>query len=406
MSPAGHLHRPLHPDSFGDAMRTRSETDTGRSQETEREPSADPADAEARASAARASRQAPEQLLQQEALRISQSASRSLPAGESALGGRSQFGLDLSIRPYLVLLLRYRILIIASIILTVALSVTRVLISPRMYVGKATILPSGDQSGAGVMGLLAGITGSPPMGSLVEDNSSMLFPTILESRAVGLEVLKAHYKFQMDGQAVDKTLEEYLQAENTDQALKFLEAIRAFDVNKETGVITVSARTPYPELSAQIVDHFLDNLERLNLEMHREAARQNHVFMEERQTQSLKELSEAEDRLAQFQEGNVRINAADLALEQLRLQRDVQLKQTVYTTLTSQEQVARIEEAKDLTVVKVLDRAEVPKLPEPIPKVSTLAIGLIAGTLLAVMAVAGIEVFHYLRREWLLCLSR
>jgi uncharacterized protein involved in exopolysaccharide biosynthesis len=240
----------------------------------------------------------------------------------------------------------------------------------------------------------------------VEDNSSLLFPTILESRVVGLEVLKARYQFQMDGQAADKTLEEYLQAENTDQALKFLEAIRAFDVNKESGVITLSARTPYPELSAQIVNHFLDNLERLNLEMHREEATQNRKFMQDRQDQSLKELNEAEEKLADFQAGNVRINSADLALEQLRLQRDVQLKQTVYTTLTSQEQVARIEEAKDLAVVKVLDRAEVPKLPVPIPKVSTLAIGLIAGTLLAVMAVAGIEIFHYLRREWLLCMGR
>jgi uncharacterized protein involved in exopolysaccharide biosynthesis len=358
---------------------------------------------DAHAAAARATRPSAEQLLQQEALRISQTASRSQVGGEAALGGPA---LSLSIRPYLHLLLRYRVLILACIVVTVALTVTRILIAPRMYVAKATILPSGNQTGAGVMGLLAGITGAPPMGALVEDNSSLLFPTILESRVVGLEVLKARYQFQMDGQAADKTLEEYLQAENTDQALKFLEAIRAFDVNKESGVITLSARTPYPELSAQIVNHFLDNLERLNLEMHREEATQNRKFMQDRQDQSLKELNEAEEKLADFQAGNVRINSADLALEQLRLQRDVQLKQTVYTTLTSQEQVARIEEAKDLAVVKVLDRAEVPKLPVPIPKVSTLAIGLIAGTLLAVMAVAGIEIFHYLRREWLLCMGR
>ena len=234
----------------------------------------------------------------------------------------------------------------------------------------------------------------------------MLFPTILESRVVGLEVLNARYQFHMDGQAVDKTLEEYLQAENTDQALKFLEAIRAFDVNKESGVLTVSARTPYPELSAQIVNRFLDSLERINLDMHREAATQNRKFMQESLEQSLKDLSEAEDKLARFQEGNVRINSADLLLEQIRLQRDVQLKTQVYSTLTGQEQVARLDAEKDLPVVKVLERAEVPNLPVPIPKVSTLAIGLIAGTLLAVMAVAGIEILHYLRREWSLCTGR
>jgi uncharacterized protein involved in exopolysaccharide biosynthesis len=52
----------------------------------------------------------------------------------------------------------------------------------------------------------------------------------------------------------------------------------------------------------------------------------------------------------------------DLALELLRLKREVEIQSTVYTMLVKEHEKARIEEARDTRVVQVLDTASVPTL--------------------------------------------
>src|SRR5262245_3716483 len=138
-------------------------------------------------------------------------------------------------RHYLRLGLRYKKLILITFCSTMALTVAQVWLRPRVYMAKATILPSAGQSQSGVMGLIASVTGAPPAAVLSEDVSSLLFPNIFESRTVGREVLEATYRFQKDGQAVEKTLKEELAPESLDKALKILYRIASFEVNKETG---------------------------------------------------------------------------------------------------------------------------------------------------------------------------
>ena len=53
-------------------------------------------------------------------------------------------------------------------------------------------------------------------------------------------------------------------------------------------------------------------------------------------------------------------------------------------------------------MVRVLDRADTPNLPVPVPKLTTLVLGVFVGALAAVLSVAAVEVFHYVRREILL----
>lgn len=52
----------------------------------------------------------------------------------------------------------------------------------------------------------------------------------------------------------------------------------------------------------------------------------------------------------------------DVALEYVRLKREVEIQDTVFTMLTNEYEKARIEEARDTPVVQVLDRAEKPSL--------------------------------------------
>lgn len=67
----------------------------------------------------------------------------------------------------------------------------------------------------------------------------------------------------------------------------------------------------------------------------------------------------------------------DVALQYLRLRREVEIQNTVYTMLTNEYEKARIEEARDTPVVQVLDAAEKPNLrSRPKRKILTIVGGL------------------------------
>lgn len=63
----------------------------------------------------------------------------------------------------------------------------------------------------------------------------------------------------------------------------------------------------------------------------------------------------------------------DVALQYLRLRREVEIQNTVFTMLTNEYEKARIEQARDTPVVQVLDKAEKPNLRSR-PKRKILAI--------------------------------
>lgn len=82
----------------------------------------------------------------------------------------------------------------------------------------------------------------------------------------------------------------------------------------------------------------------------------------------------------------------DVALQYLRLKREVEIQNTVFEMLTSEYEKARIEEARDTPVVQVLDKAEKPNLrSRPKRKIFTLigaALGLGWGSMVALVRTA------------------
>jgi uncharacterized protein involved in exopolysaccharide biosynthesis len=82
----------------------------------------------------------------------------------------------------------------------------------------------------------------------------------------------------------------------------------------------------------------------------------------------------------------------DVALQYMRLRREVEIQNTIYTMLTNEYEKARIEEARDTPVVQVLDRAEKPNLrSRPKRKLFAIVGGLIGlgwGSVLALFRTA------------------
>ena len=74
-------------------------------------------------------------------------------------------------------------------------------------------------------------------------------------------------------------------------------------------------------------------------------------------------------------------SSPDLTFQRDRLQRDVTLKQQVFTSLTQSYEEVRIREVRDTPVITVIETPSVPTLPEPRGRLVRVLFGLIFGAL-------------------------
>ena len=130
-------------------------------------------------------------------------------------------------------------------------------------------------------------------------------------------------------------------------------------VDRLGNVVVLKVKAPWPGMAMQVNRRLLDLVNEFNLQQRQTAASAQRVFTEARTQAARRELASIEDSQRQFFERN-RSYTADpkLALEAARLQRQVDLRQAVYTTLTQSLEQARIDEVRNTPVITVIDRPE------------------------------------------------
>jgi hypothetical protein len=72
-------------------------------------------------------------------------------------------------------------------------------------------------------------------------------------------------------------------------------------------------------------------------------------------------------------------SSAYLALQRERFQRDIGLKQQVFTNLTAAYEDVRIREVRDTPVIMVIEKPSSPAYPQPSGKIWTVFLGLLLG---------------------------
>jgi uncharacterized protein involved in exopolysaccharide biosynthesis len=282
--------------------------------------------------------------------------------------------------------LRYKKLTYIIVSSSVCVALIVCLLLPNNYTSSASILPSGAASiSSELKDLAAGSLGELGLGAAAQapDNSSALFPNILTSRIVSEKILCRNYSFCHKGRSENMTLTEYLGSSNLDRSLIKLKKILQIDTDRKTGVIRLSATTTYPELSAAVVHAYLQELDDYNIHHRQSTASENAKFTGHRLDEIKIELAAAEDTLRSFKSSNMNYmvsNDPGLTLELSRLEREVDLKSTLYLTMSQQNEMAKIEAAKDIPVVQILDYGAVP-LEKSSPRRSIIMIASFFGSL-------------------------
>jgi len=278
------------------------------------------------------------------------------------------------------------------------------LLLPPWYQATGCLLPpSEEQSAFGITRLLRGVA-VPGVSLPTQATPADVFVAVLQSRRINTEIaerfnLKKRYR------------KKYMQ-----DVLRELGRHTKFKLN-ESGTLDLSVEDKNPKVAADMVNTYIELLDHFNREVRMTKGRRTRAFIEGRLDETHKALVSAEERLAAYQTKNktvalspemssavetaarlyaqraalqVRLGVIrgysrgqtdeeerildqltqldrqlqalpETGLELARLLREVKTQEQVFILLTGQYEEARIDEARDVVTVDVLDSGSPPE---------------------------------------------
>lgn len=304
---------------------------------------------------------------------------------------------------------------------------------PQWYRATASLLPpSEEESGFGIANLLKGI-GVPGVKVPTQAAPADVFVAVLSSRRVNEEIVK---RFDLQRRYKRRLM---------DDALRELRRHAGFSVS-EAGVIFIAVEDRDPRRAAEMANAYVEILDRFNRDVRMTKGRRTRNFVEQRLAETRGELQKAEQALAAYQAKHktlplspemvssveaaarlyaersalqVRLGVAEsysrgasaetaplreqmtaidrqlqampaTGLDAARLLRDVKTLEALFVLLTGQREEARINEARNVATVEVLDAATPPER-RARPKRGFMVAGAFAASLLLAVGWAAMQ---------------
>lgn len=305
---------------------------------------------------------------------------------------------EISLWEVLAVLLRRRGTIVLTTIAVTALAVAVTLIRAEEFTTEAAFRPQGSEvSGSQLMALASQFGVSVPGGG--EEASPAFYAELLQSREILSRAATRSYDVDGVGTVL---LKDLLEIEEDTEALReaaTIEWLREEAVSvatgRETGTVTVSVTTEWPDLSKAIADELLAEVALFNLNTRQSQAAAERAFIEERVQEAEEDLEAAEEELRIFLESNRQWQDSPLlTFRQQALQREVTLRSSVLTTLVQSYEQARISEVRDTPVITVLQDPFLPPGPDERRLVLSAALGIVLGGMMGIVLAFVVEAFR------------
>lgn len=244
-----------------------------------------------------------------------------------------------------------------AVILAVAVVIIG-LLAPKTYTAKASFIADSPDNGRltnlaaqfGVMLPTADAARSPDF-----------YAALLSSREMLDSVILKQYQFTANGQRYRGNVIQLYEitggseGDRRDRALTQVEKNLRVSVGVRTGLISFSLRSRWAPLAAQMAQQVLSQVNAFNVRSQQTRAKAQREFAEQRLQEVRGELSAAEDDLATFDMRNRDVQSPAIRLQRDRLERAVNLRQQVYTSLEQIYEQARIDAERNTPSVTVVD---------------------------------------------------
>lgn len=365
---------------------------------------------------------------------------------------------EINIIDFLYTLLVNRKFILYFVSIVNIVTVLIVLIVPRYFEGRVTVMPSKQKNQFSASALLKNAL---PLGGLGLSKTSeelLTYTTILNSRSSFEQLI---FNFHLMKEYNEKTVE---------QTIKELQSRVDFSVNSDETALEIKVLDPDSSKAREMAGFFVSILNNIYIELNTSEAKSNREFIQKRYYQTLDTLSKAENELRRFQEKyglytateqiKVTISAAaqlkseivmkdieigvmensmaksnpeieklrveraaiqeqlkklesndkksifipltmipERGLEYLRLMREVEIQSKIQETLLPLFEQAKIEENRDTPTVIILDQPSVSYRPVKPKRMIIVLVVFIVSIFVSIFVVFIIEFFKKIRNE-------
>jgi uncharacterized protein involved in exopolysaccharide biosynthesis len=132
------------------------------------------------------------------------------------------------------------------------------------------------------------------------------------------------------------------------------------EMDKKSGIITITSKMPDPVVAATVASQTLNYLTSYVTDYRTGKARQQVEFLSQQVNESRRRYEASEERLSYYRDRNRNLFLNTAKIEEQRLQADYILAQGVYGELSKQLEQARIKVHEESPVFQVLEPAQVP----------------------------------------------
>lgn len=306
---------------------------------------------------------------------------------------------EISLWEVLAVLLRRRGTIVMTTVAVAALAVAFTLLRADTFTTAASFRPQGSEASTSQLLALASQFGVNVGSGGGEEASPAFYAELLGSREILSTVAAQSYVVAGVGTT---TLPDLLEIENDTEELRHEDTIEwlaegavSVTTGRETGTVTVSVETEWPDLSKAIVEALLEEIQSFNLDTRQSQAAAERSFIEGRVQEAQDSLRAAEEAQQAFLQANRQYeNSPDLVFQHDRLLREVTLRQSVLTTLVQAYEQARISEVRDTPVITILQAPFLPPGPDDRSLLLAIALGIVLGGMMGVVLAFVVEAFR------------
>jgi uncharacterized protein involved in exopolysaccharide biosynthesis len=273
--------------------------------------------------------------------------------------------------------LRHRIAVVVMAFVFATVGALSALLKPRTYTAQSVFMPQNRTSSGGLSSIAAQIGFNVPASDPGANPS--FYTELVESRDLLEDAASAQY----DGRTIAAMYKiKGSAATQKEMAIKKLQDNIEPTVMTKSGTIHLGVRSLTPVAASEINAHLLQLISSFNTHKRNSQAAAERIFTEGRLAEAQKDLRAAEDRMSAFLASNRKIgNSPELTFQQQRLERDVLMKQEIYSALSKSYEEAKLEEVRNTPVITVVQQPSPPIKPDARGTVTRTILGLMVGAL-------------------------
>lgn len=156
------------------------------------------------------------------------------------------------------------------------------------------------------------------------------------------------------------TLNPFQLTEEENEKIKFLRENILADIDKKTGITTLSVTLQDPKVTAIVADSVVAKLQQYIINYRIAKAKEDCAYLEQLYKERQQEYYDAQQRYARYVDANKSLVLQSVRTEQERLQNDMNLAYQVYSQVAQQLQVARAKIQEEKPVFAIVEPATIP----------------------------------------------